>query len=99
MAVKGKTNNPNGRPKGSKNKVDQDIRFAFEAMLRRNAAKIDQFVDEVYEEHGAKEVLNQLSVFAEYVLPKLARVEQQMLDKDGAPANASVEVKLVKDTD
>lgn len=79
-----------GRKKGTPNKVDVNIRTCFELMLKRNAAKIDEYIDEVYKEHGAKEVLNQIAVFADFVLPKLSRIEQQSLDKDGNPTDANV---------
>lgn len=101
MAVKGVTNNPNGRPKGSKNKVDGYIREQFEDLLRRNAPKIDGWLQEVAAE-SAKDALKIVSDYAEFVLPKLARVEQQQLDGNGDPADVkeiNINVVTPKDVD
>lgn len=75
MAVKGKTNNPNGRPKGSKNRADKHIKEAFEDVLRRNASEIDAYIEEIYKEHGAKEVMEMILKVAEFCVPKLSRAE------------------------
>ena len=74
MPNKGKTNNPNGRPKGSKNRVDEAIRAQFEFFVR-NASEDIQNLFEQLKAENPKQALDAIKDYAEFVLPKLARTE------------------------
>ena len=71
---KGKTNNPNGRPKGVQNKVTKDTREAFKVLVEDNTGKFQGWLDKIAETNPAK-AFELLTNVAEYVLPKLSRTE------------------------
>lgn len=74
MAVKGRTNNPNGRPKGSKNRADEAIRAQFEFFVRNASEDIQDLFQQLKAENP-KQALDAIKDYAEFVLPKLARTE------------------------
>lgn len=78
----GQVNNPNGRPKGSKNRISQDIRLEFERFLMHATPQINALFDQLVQENP-RDALNAIKDYTEFVLPKLQRVEVQDLDKDG----------------
>lgn len=79
MAVKGRTNNPNGKPKGAKNKVSEEIRVEFKMFLHYASPKIIELWEKLLEDNP-KEALSVIKDYAEFVLPKLARVEHKTSD-------------------
>lgn len=100
-----------GRPPGSKNKATLKARRAIAEFVDDNAWRLQIWLDQIaqgvyeYDENGnIKKVLKMpdpqtaFSLFQsviEYHIPKLSRTEQQYLDKDGEPADASVTVKYI----
>lgn len=62
-----------GRPKGVGNKATENIKFAISNLLENNASKIEQWIEEVHQQDGAKDALKIYLDFAEFVTPKLTR--------------------------
>ena len=88
---------PGGRPKGSPNKSTQAVREAIAIFIQKNAMKLDQWAEEIYEKKGAEGALQVFTDLLEYAQPKLARTEVQNLDKEGNPADpTTIEIVLVK---
>lgn len=69
--MKGKTNNPNGRPKGVPNKTNADLREKITALIEKNWSTV-QFDIEMLE---PKDRLNFLEKLMGYTLPKLQSVQ------------------------
>jgi len=92
---------PLGRPKGSPNKSTQAVREAISIFIQKNAAKLDQWADEIYEKKGADGSMQVFLDLLEYAQPKLARTEVQNLDEDGKPTSAvnKIEIAFVKRPD
>lgn len=70
---KGKTNNPNGRPKGSKNKVTTKFRELFCDLLEENILQIRQDIQTL----PPKERISAFLKISEFVIPKLRSVESE----------------------
>lgn len=73
MARKGKTNNPHGRPKGSKNKDKRDLREFIEEIVNDRT--------QIQNDLKALEPLERLQIIEKlmsYVLPKLRSVENKI---------------------
>lgn len=73
MARKGKTNNPHGRPKGSKNKDKRDLREFIEEIVNDRT--------QIQKDLKALEPLERLQIIEKlmgYVLPKLRSVENKI---------------------
>lgn len=91
--------NPNlgpgpGRPKGLPNKATQQAREAIGKFVDENAGRLQEWLDRI----ATKDPEKAFSLFQsviEYHVPKLQRSEQQFLDKNGQPADASVAVKYI----
>lgn len=76
---RGKTGNPNGRPKGSNNKVTTEMRTWLANLIE---GKKEQIVTDL-ESLAPKERLQMIEKFLQYTLPKLQSVEQDIsLDHD-----------------
>lgn len=75
MAVKGKTNNPNGRPKGSGNRDIQRARDVITKFVDDNVDMLQELLLEIREEKGALEAFNCVEKLLEYTIPKLSRAE------------------------
>lgn len=88
-----------GRPKGMPNKTTARARQAVAKFVDDHSAKLDTWLDEIYEKHGAKEAFNCFAQLLEYSVPKLQRTEN--VGEDGGPMQHSVKVEFVgnKDTD
>ena len=67
---KGKTNNYLGRPKGSLNSVNRDLREMIGEILAGNFAEIDKFMNELEPRDKMKFILELLP----YCLPKIEAV-------------------------
>ena len=91
---------PNGRPKGVPNKRTILGRQAIADFVDGNAERLTGWLDKVAEDKPEEAFKLFMSV-VEYHIPKLARTESQMLDKDGKPADAvnKIEVVLVNPKD
>lgn len=87
MAVKGKTNNPNGRPPGTPNKATAQAREAIAQFVESNVGRFNEWLDHIAADDPAKAMDLMIKVM-EYHLPKLNRTDVQQLDKDGKPADA-----------
>lgn len=64
---KGQTNNPNGRPKGSKNKVNEAIRDKIQGLFEGNFEKIQSDLEKL----DPKDRLKFLTDLMPYLVPKL----------------------------
>ena len=65
--MKGKTNNPNGRPKGSKNKTASEIREAFQKLVSDNLEGLQEDLDKLEPEKRISYIIK----LSELILPKL----------------------------
>lgn len=86
MPVKGKTNNPNGRPKGVANKATIQAREAIAIFVEGNVDRLNGWLDQIAAE-SPKDAFDRFMSVVEYHIPKLARTEMQALDADGSPAD------------
>lgn len=87
MPAKGKTNNPNGRPKGTANKATTQAREAIAAFVDGNVDRLNGWLDQI----AAKDPKAAFDCFmdvVEYHIPKLAR-QEHVGDKD-APISFTV---------
>lgn len=87
---KGKTNNPNGRPAGTPNKVTQEARQAIAAFVDGNAHRLSEWLNAVAQGDPENDIKpNPAKAFemfqsvVEYHVPKLARSE--VTGVDGGP--------------
>jgi hypothetical protein len=69
---KGKTNNPNGRPKGIPNKATLEFKQAINNLLDYAAPKMVEWLEQI---DDPSKRLDHISKLAEYAHPKLARSE------------------------
>ncbi len=74
---KGECGNPNGRPKGSTNKISAEQREYLRDYLLANRQK---FEDEMKEMHGRRYALTYLAMM-QYILPKPATAELREVAK------------------
>lgn len=72
---KGKTNNPNGRPKGKPNKITQDMRAWLTAVIDKNRKQVEKDLKKL----EPKERLLIIEKLMQYVIPK-----KQIIDIDYA---------------
>lgn len=79
-----------GRKKGTPNKSDSRARAAIAKFVEVNSEKFEGWLDEIYEEHGAKEAFSCVTALIEYHIPKLARTE--LTGKEGE----DLEFKITK---
>lgn len=71
MAVKGKTNNPNGRPKGSKNKVTSEVRDWISKVIDKQRPQLEKDL-KLLEPAERWRIIEKLM---SYVVPKMQAVE------------------------
>lgn len=67
MAVKGKTNNPNGRPKGVPNKVTTDLRSGIDSFLKNKWGE----VNEIWDRLDDKDKIMFIDKMMKYAIPTL----------------------------
>ena len=71
---KGKSGNPTGRPKGSKNLTTEQIRDAFQALIESSLPDIQKWWKQVAKDNPEK-ALGIVEKFSDFILPKLQRTE------------------------
>lgn len=95
-----------GRPPGAVNKATGNAREAIASFVEGNVERLNGWLDAIAEgvtdEDGKilrkpdpQAAFDCVMAVCEYHIPKLARTEQQFLDKDGKPADANVSVKYI----
>lgn len=77
--AKGKTNNPNGRPKGTPNKITQDMRQWLTAVIENNREQMEQDLKAI----DPKDRLIILERLMQYVIPKQQSVSAEVGIKQG----------------
>lgn len=80
MFQPGESGNPNGRPKGAKNKKTQQIREAYQKLTEDNLDNMNLWLAQIAAEDPAK-AMQLLLNLSEYIIPKLAR--QELVGNDG----------------
>ena len=83
-----------GRSKGTPNKVTKDIRDDFATFLHYASPKIKELWETLLEDNP-KEALAVVRDYAEFVLPKLARVDNRLVDEDGKDRDINVTVNKI----
>ena len=73
---KGKTGNPNGRPKGTPNKVTQGVREWLAKLIDENREQIRKDIEAL----EPKERLQVLEKFMQYTLPKPTAIDPDRKD-------------------
>ena len=76
----GVSQNPAGRPKGSKNKTNAKIREAYQKLTEDNLDNMTTWLQSIAADDPAK-ALDMMLRLSEYVIPKLAR--QEVVGNDG----------------
>ena len=71
---KGKTNNPTGRPKGTPNKITQDMRQWLSTVIDKNRRQIERDLKAL----EPKERLQMLEKLMQYVIPKQQAVKAEV---------------------
>lgn len=74
MFKPGQSGNPAGRPKGSRNKVQEEIKEAFALVLQNKLGDLDEMLTRVAAEDPAK-AIDLLIKLSNRFLPELARTE------------------------
>lgn len=75
--LKGTSGNPTGRPKGTPNKITEEIRRTIHAALEDSAPDVAGWLRRLGEE-DPKGALQVYAALAEFALPKLSRVEAKV---------------------
>lgn len=71
---KGKTNNPNGRPKGTPNKITQDMRQWLSTVIDKNRRQMERDLKAL----KPKERLQMLEKLMQYVIPRQQAVKAEV---------------------
>lgn len=88
-----------GRPKGSKNRADENIRAQFEFFLNHACQDIVDLFDQLKQDNP-KQALDAIRDYAEFVLPKLQRTDSNVNHSGEVDMNAKVTfVDTLPDTD
>ena len=64
-----------GRSAKTPNKSDSRARAAIALFVETNSSRFQDWLEEIYQEHGAKEAFNCVTTLIEYHVPKLGRTE------------------------
>ena len=90
----GQSGNPNGRPKGTKNKSTQQIREAYQLLTEQNLDNMSVWLAQVASD-SPKDALDLMLKLSEYIIPKLAR--QELTGADGDDLFKSVKFEFGPD--
>ncbi len=71
---KGKSGNPKGKPKGAENKINKDIKEAYQMLIEKNIDNLALWLDRIAEKEPEK-AFKLIIELSEYILPKQARIE------------------------
>ena len=71
---KGKTNNPNGRPKGTPNKITQDVRQWLSTVIDKNRRQMERDLKAL----EPKDRLQMLEKLMQYVIPRQQAVKAEV---------------------
>jgi hypothetical protein len=71
---KGKTGNPNGRPKGSPNKVTSSVKMWISQLIDDNRAQLEKDIKQL----EPKDRILVLEKLMQYVIPKMQTVEAKV---------------------
>lgn len=74
MAVKGKTNNPNGRPKGTPNKVTGEVREWIKGIINKQRPQLEKDLKNL----DPAERWRIIEKLMSYVVPKMQAVEAKI---------------------
>lgn len=91
---KGKSGNPNGRPKGSENRATSELKQTVAKFVEDNSQKFSMWLDKIEQMEGPLEAFKRVEALLEYALPKLARVENQPLGADGKPTDSVTKIVI-----
>ena len=87
----GVSNNPVGRPKGVGNRSTERAKRVLAEFVGKNLDTMQELFEEIKRENP-KQAFDVLFSSLEYMIPKLARVEQQQLDAKGEPTDPVKEI-------
>jgi hypothetical protein len=90
MFKPGQSGNPNGRPRGSKNQITQDIRKAYQDLTEANLENMTTWLAQIAAEDPAR-AMDVMLRLSEYIIPKLARQEVTGLDGEDLFKNVKFE--------
>ena len=74
MATKGKTNNPNGRPKGKPNKVTGEVREWIKAIIEKQRPQLERDLKALEPAERWRIVVKLM----QYVVPKMQAIEANL---------------------
>lgn len=83
-----------GRQKGTPNKTTVEARQAMANLVQENVHKFSIWLDEIYDEHGAKAAWDSLMDAVEFHVPKLSRTELTGADGKG-PIELVINKKII----
>lgn len=92
MPDKGKTNNPNGRPKGIPNAATTNARMAIASFVEGNVDRLTSWLDQIAE-NNPKAAFDAFMSVVEYHIPKLARTENVVNGDNGQQINITFAVR------
>lgn len=88
---KGESGNPKGRPAGSANKINDDIRKSFTLLLERKLPELETWITKVAEKSPDKAV-DLLIKISERFVPKISH--QEITGADGASIWEGIKFKF-----
>lgn len=74
MFKKGESGNLNGRPQGAKDKVQKDIKQAYQSLVEGNLSNIESWLNEVAVKDPGK-AIELLLKLSEFILPKIKSIQ------------------------
>lgn len=88
---KGKTNNPNGKPKGTLSQKTKAWEALGERLTGDHTEKVNKYLDELYKKDKA-EFFKAYTLLLEYFKPKQARSEVDLSNKDRSLQNINIDL-------